>query len=136
MQEWIYRYQRNGYYLSNLSDTGYFGAESRAVLRVEPCDYSLEVSGQILNRVQCSGYRIEITDQGAAAFYDLQGQLLVQMESTHKQFKGFRLQWQPDALTICFGQMETVDNYPNCDGESDRWEEKWVTQYRVEWVMV
>ena len=74
---------------------------------------------------------MEITDRGAAKFYDLQGKLLAQMPATEKQYEGFRLQWQPDKLTVCFGQMVTVDNYPNCDGESDRWEQRWFTEHQV-----
>lgn len=132
MKEFTYRFQRDGYYLDSMGNQGDFAGQAQVRLLVEPCQYEMSIGGQVLTAVSCSGYKIDITNRGGAQFYDLQGRLLAEIPQTETEYAGFRLTWSKTALTVCFGQIETVDHYPNCDGESDRWEEKWVTYHKAE----
>jgi len=37
-------------------------------------------------------------------------------------FESVRCTLQDGKLTVCFPEYEWIDNYPHCDGESDRWD--------------
>ncbi len=131
MKEFVYRFFRYGYFLDGQKSSAPFGQETAALLVIEPQEYELKISGETLRKASCTGYRIEITNKGAARFCDYQNNLLAELAETQKEFREFDFQWSENRLRVCFGHMETVDNYPNCDGEYDRWSTRWVKEYEV-----
>ena len=131
MKEFAFRYYRNGYLMENFKNSGPFGGEDAVKLIVTPQEYELKVSGEVLRKMSCNGYGIVVTKRGAAQFFDAQERLLAEVGETPKEFREFQLEWQPDKLTVRFGHIEEVDNYPNCDGESDRWSTSWEKDYEI-----
>ena len=131
MKEILYTFCQRGLYESDAGQRVSFGAEPWLRLVIEPHEYALRVSGEVLRQSSCRGYTVEISNLGAACFYDREGTLLAQAEQTPKEYRAFQFVWQQEQLQICFGHEETVDHYPNCDGEFDRWSTSWVTERRV-----
>ena len=41
------------------------------------------------------------------------------------------LDWKQSEISVQFGSEQTIDNYPHCDGEHDRWSTKWVAEHEV-----
>ncbi len=132
MKELVFTFYRYGYFMNSLKATDAFRDESHLRLIIKPAEYELKVSGDVLTKASCKGYIIEISHKGEVCFYDYENKLLARSDETEKQFKEFGFQWSADVLTVSFGHEETVDNYPNCDGEYDRWSTEWVTDYQVE----
>ena len=131
MKEFVFCYYRNGYLMENTKNSAPFGGENTVKLIVTPQEYELKLSGEVLRKMSCKGYGIMITRQGAAKFYDAQERLLAEVGETQKDYREFQLEWQPDKLFVRFGHIEEVDNYPNCDGESDRWSTSWEKDYEI-----
>ena len=121
MKEFVYKFYRYGYFLEDASSTAPFGEEKQLCLVIEPQEYELKLSGEVLRKASCPGYRIQITDCGAVRFCDYQNNLLAELEGTERQYPEFGFEWTSDALKVSFGHVETEDRYPDCDGESDRW---------------
>ncbi len=131
MKEYVFTFQRNNYYMSSLENTASFNGETQVRLIIEPHEYELKLSDEVLRSSSCKGYTIEISNKGGVCVFDEEGNLLVKSEETQNDFREFRFEWKQDFLTLRFGHKETVDNYPNCDGESDRWDTRWFTDYEV-----
>jgi len=131
VKEYVYEFVRYGYFLKDAGQSTSFAQEPQARLIIEPQEYELKLSGEVLTKASCKGYTIEITDMGAARFFDWEGNLIASSEPTRKAFREFRFEWKQDGLRVIFGHKETQDNYPNCDGESDRWSTVWVADYGV-----
>lgn len=129
MKEVVYTFDSRGCYLPDKKAA--FENESHIRLVIKPHDFELKISDEILRSSSCKGYVIEVSRTGDTHFYDYENNLLVTASGTEKEFAEVRFSWQQDLLTLDFGHMETVDNYPNCDGEYDRWSEKWVPEYGV-----
>lgn len=131
MKEYVFNFYRYGYFLENSNNSAPFGGEKEVKLVITPQEYELKISGEVLRKVSCKGYGIVITDRGAARFYDNQEHLLAELGETQNVFKEFKLEWKPDKILVYFGHIEEVDNYPNCDGESDRWSTSWEKEYEI-----
>ena len=129
MKEIIYTFQNLGGYVP--AEAVRFQEESCLRLIIEPHDFEMKISGEVIRSSNCKGYKIEVSRQGAVRFFDYADHLLAATEETEKTFPQVRFLWKQDWLQLQFGCVETVDNYPNCDGEYDRWSEEWVTQRLV-----
>lgn len=129
MKQIVYTYQSLGGYQPD--QPAEFGADDRLKLMVEPHSYEMKLSGEVLQSSQCDGYVIEASRNGAVTFYNWENKRLTSVAQTEKEYVQIRLQWKQDGLILCFGRMHTVDYYPNCDGEYDRWGTEWVTEYAV-----
>lgn len=131
MKEFVFSYERDGYYLDNMTSSASFGGECEVRLVIKPHDYSISVSDEVLRKSECAGYIIDITNRGGAKFYDTDNSLLAEHPETESVFPEFSVVWKENKLSVCFGHTETVDHYPNCDGEHDRYSEKWITDYKI-----
>lgn len=129
MKEILYTFQTRGGYLPDTPAV--FGEETQLRLTVAPHEFELKLSGQVLRSSSFRGCGIEVSSAGAVCFRDSENVLLARLPETGRKFAEVRLIWSQDRLSLEFGQEETVDNYPNCDGEYDRWSEKWVAEYTV-----
>ena len=129
MREILYKYDNRGVYQTE-QDTA-FHDDAQMKLVAEPHDFSLALNGEVLRSTNFAGGAVTVSREGAAAFYDSEDRLLAQTEKTDRCFKKVQLVWEKDALSVRFGYVDVVDYYPNCDGESDRWGEKWVTERTV-----
>lgn len=129
MKEVVYTFDSRGCYLPDKKAV--FGTDTHIRLIIKPHDFELKISDEILRSSSCKGYIIEVSCTGDAHFYDYENNLLEKASGTEKKFAEVRFAWRQDLLQLDFGHMETVDNYPNCDGEYDRWSEEWVAEYGV-----
>lgn len=85
----------------------------------------------MLRSTSFGGCTVVVSRTGETLFYDADGSLLASVAGVEGSFSEVRLQWKSEELTIQFGHMEEVDNYPNCDGEHDRWSSRWVADRTV-----
>ncbi len=68
-----------------------------------------------------------IEAKGKVSFYGKNGALLAQdtlppMSGGRELYKEVRFEKKDGKLILSFPDYEWIDNYPNCDGESDRWD--------------
>lgn len=129
MRQILYKFHNSGMYVTE-DDTA-FGRDAQLKLVVEPHDFSLTLGGEVLRSSSCGGYEIEVTREGAAAFYAADRTLVARTEKDEGSYWQVRLVWKQAYLQVQFGQIQTVDYYPNCDGEHDRWGTEWVTERSV-----
>ena len=129
MREIIYTYNTLGTY--ETTDSTYFKNDSQIKLIIEPHDFSLKLGDETLRKTSCAGYYILVSNNGALTFYDDCNNVLDTAEKTAKTYTKVILKWSKGSITLQFGHIEEVDNYPNCDGESDRWSTEWITEYQV-----
>lgn len=129
MTEIIYTFNNRGVYLPDKKAK--FGGESRLRLIVKPHTFELKLSGEVIRSSSCPGYTIEVTRRGGVQFFSAQGELITSVDESDREYPQIELKWSQDEIQLCFGSIETVDYYPNCDGESDRWGEEWVTQREI-----
>ncbi len=129
MREIIYRFSTRGYY----ETTGYtaFGDDFRVKIVVEPHDVSVAVGGELLRKSICKGYQIEVTQKGEVIFRDMEGNELCRREEQDQIYQEICLLWRQGRISLQFGATEVIDHYPNCDGEYDRWDERWRGKYEV-----
>ena len=123
MRQILYKFNTLGAY--ETKDNTAFGSDETVQVIVEPHEFSLELSGQVLRSSSCPGCTAEVSNSGAVVFCDAENNVIGSAEGGADVYPKFRLQWKQDLITIQFGQMVEVDNYPNCDGESDRWSMEW-----------
>ena len=126
MKEYVFTYQYNGYYLENGGSTVTFGEDACVCLVVMPHQYEVEVGGRVVRSSSCDAYRIEVTPFGGVCFYDGDGKEVASFEEDDFAYPQCQLRFTPETLGVAFGHTETVDNYPHCDGEHDRWDTRWV----------
>ena len=100
-------------------------------LLVRPHDFELAVSGDVLRSSCCPALRILVSCNGEAEFFDSDNQRIAYAEKTDETYSEARIGWKTDFLTVQFGRMITIDNYPNCDGEYDRWDTVWSVERAV-----
>ena len=106
MREIIYKYNHLGSYQTE-QDTNFAG-DAELQLTVEPHNFSITVGDEVLRQTSFDGCRIVVSHNAA-----------VQMT------------WQQDVIAVQFGRTETIDYYPNCDGEYDRWGKEWIVERTV-----
>ncbi len=129
MKQILYTFHIRGGYEPD--QTTEFGSETKLKLIVEPHTYEMRISNEVISSSSCKGYSIEVSRNGEVKFYDSENQLLTSVAQTEKEYAEIRLKWKQDQLVLCFGRLQTVDYYPHCDGEYDRWGSEWVTEYAV-----
>ena len=129
MREIIYRFDSRGMYLTQ--DNTSFGNDTHLKLVAEAHAYSLALGGDTLRDTSFDGCTVVASNEGEVVFFDLDGNELGRADKTERQFEQVRLDWKQGAVSVLFGCVETVDYYPNCDGEHDRWGTEWVTQRTV-----
>ena len=129
MREIIYRFCTRGCY--ETADNTVFRDDFRVKIIVEPHDVSVTVSGDLLRKTSCKGYQIEATQKGEVIFRDMEGKELCRCEEQEQAYREIRLLWKQGELSLQFGATEFIDHYPNCDGEYDRWDERWHGKYQV-----
>lgn len=129
MKEIVYTFDRRGCYLPDRK--AIFAEETHLRLVVKPHTFEMKLSDEVIRSSSCPGYVIEASRAGEVRFFDEDGTLLASVPESPKEYAQIELSWQQDVLSLQFGCTETVDNYPNCDGESDRWSTEWITQRTV-----
>lgn len=129
MKEIVFTFDNRGGYLPNTPTA--FEAETALRLIVKPHEFELKLSGEVLRQSSCSGYILDVTRSGAVCVYDYEHTLLATAEATAADYAQVTFTWSETCLSLSFGRMETVDYYPHCDGEHDRWGTEWITQYEV-----
>lgn len=129
MKEILYRYSRLGTYQTD-ADTA-FAADVQLKLVVEPHDFSLEIGNEVLRSTSCRGYTVTVSRDGEAVFYDAQNNEVGRTDKGAGTYEKVALVWQAESLTVQFGHTETVDHYPNCDGEYDRYSTTFVVERTV-----
>lgn len=132
MKEYLYQFDRYDYFLDSMKKGDGFGGEEKVCLILAPYDYELKLSGEILNKASGKGYRAEITKGGAVSLFEEEGTLLCQIGEGEGRYAEFRVEKKEKKILILFGHTETVDHYPNCDGESDRYSIKWIAERGVQ----
>ena len=129
MKEILYKYNNSGMY-TNECDTS-FGSETQMKIIAEPHEFSISISGDVLRSSSFDGCIAVVSCDGEAAFYDNDNNLICKSDKGNCCYKEARFQWKQGSVSILFGHVETVDYYPNCDGEHDRWGEEWITDRKV-----
>lgn len=129
MKDIIYSFNNRGCYLSD--KTAVFETETYLRLIIEPHNFELKVSEDVLRKSSCAGYIIEVSRKGEVHFCDYNENPVASSDETQKEFEQVKFLWKREQLCLEFGRIVTVDYYPNCDGEYDRWGKEWVTQHTV-----
>ena len=129
MREVFYKYSTLGKYYTE--DSGVFQTDDRLQIVVEPHDFSIAIGNEILRKNSSQGYRIAVSRQGEVILRDWEGNELCSVSGQNQNFTEVRFHWRQSDISVQFGKTVTVDNYPNCDGEHDRWSEEWQVEYEV-----
>ena len=129
MREIVYKYSTLGAYHTDANTA--FGDDTQMEVVVEPHDFSIKLSGEVLRSSSCPGCTARVSRDGEVIFYDGADNVIGRVEKGEDVYPEFRLEWKQDFVTILFGRMVEVDNYPNCDGEYDRWSTAWQTRRTV-----
>ncbi len=129
MREVFYKYSNRGMYVTE--DNTSFGEDTQLKIVVEPHEFSLELSGEVIRNTSFAGGSVTVSNKGEAGFYNNEGALIAKADEGEGNYRKVLLDWKQDSLCVKFGRMVEVDNYPNCDGEHDRWSEKWETERLV-----
>ncbi len=129
MREIIYKYNSGGSYQTEQNTS--FADDSHVKLMVEPHEFSIAVGGEVLRSTSFSGCTAVVSREGEVVFYDHENNIIGREGESGGCYKEVRLIWKQDVITIQLGHIKVIDHYPNCDGEHDRWSEKWVAQRTV-----
>lgn len=129
MKEVLYKYNNSGAYFAE-SETD-FGSDTEMKLIIEPHEFSISVGGDVLRSTSFEGCTIIVSNNGKVVFYDNDNDILGNADGCNELYKEVRFVWEQDCISVLFGQTETVDYYPNCDGEYDRYGKEWVTKRLV-----
>lgn len=129
MREILYKFDARGVYLT--ADGCAFGDDTQLKLVAEPHDFSLAVGGEVLRQTAFGGCSVVVSREGEAVFYDADGSEIARADKGDGCYKEARLNWESGRVSVEFGQVKYIDNYPNCDGEHDRWDEVWKVLRRV-----
>lgn len=128
MKEIRYTYQALGGYQTH--DNTKFVSNEPMKLILEPHSFSLTLSGEVLRSSSFEGCSMIVFPAGGVVFYDHNNTEIAKADDGNKSYPEARVEWKPEQLSVQFGAVEEIDNYPNCDGESDRYDYKWVN-YRT-----
>lgn len=129
MREIIYKYDNRGLYQTD--DNTSFAGDSHIKIIVEPHDFSIAIGGEVLRSTSYDGGMVIVSCEGEVVFCDNEDNIIGRADKSEDCYAEVRLEWKQDFLSIQFGRIDTVDYYPNCDGEYDRWGKEWVTQRSV-----
>lgn len=132
MREIVYEFNTLGAY--ETKDSTVFGEDNELKIIVKPHNFSLKVGDEVLRESSESGYSIIVSSLGEAVLYDEDGKEIAKAAPGDTQYCEVRLFWNSGVFSLQFGRVETVDNYPNCDGEYDRWSEQWVKGREVSFI--
>lgn len=132
MKEFVYTFIGHDYYLDSMQKGASFEGDGAVLLVIRPHDYEFKLSGEVLNRSSGKGYRIEITPHAAVRVFDEKGAFLSEIGEGEKSYREFQIQKAEEKIEVLFGHTETVDHYPNCDGEFDRYSTRWILERGVE----
>lgn len=113
MKEYVYGCVRGIYCMENLECSAAFGENEQVKLIIKP---------------DAIEYIIELTVKGGARFYDCKMNLLFEAAETEEAYEEFYFSMMNNKPNIFFGYTETIDYYPHCDGEHDRWGSKYVKE--------
>lgn len=127
MREILYKYQTA--YVTQ--DSTLFGEDTCLRLTVEPHDFSLTLGGDTLRSTAFPGCVAVVSNAGAVTFYDASGAVIAAVDGGDATYPEVRFSWKEDKGAIQFGELEVIDHYPNCDGEHDRWSERWAARRTV-----
>ncbi len=129
MKEVLYKYNNSGAYFTE-SET-VFGNDTEMKLIIEPHKFSISVGGDVLRNTSFDGCTIIVSNSGEVVFYDNDNNILGKTDGCDELYKEVKFVWEQDCISVLFGQTETVDYYPNCDGEYDRYGKEWITNRLV-----
>ena len=126
MREIVYQFNSRGTY--ETADSTLFGGEDQLRLVATPHAFSLAIGNEVLRDTSFGGCAVTVSRDGEVIFCDTDGNELGRAEKGDCTYQHARLAWKQDRLSVLFGCYETVDHYPDCDGEHDRWSTRWVTE--------
>ncbi len=129
MKEIVYDFDRRGGYLSD--EAAVFGEQTHLRLIIKPHEFELKLSGEVLRSSSCKGYIIETSSNAEVNFYDANAEFIAKSAGVDRSFSQVEFSMKENLLRLSFGRFVTVDNYPNCDGEYDRWSTEWSSEYEV-----
>lgn len=129
MREIVYQFNSRGTY--ETADSTSFADETQCKLVAEPHDFSFSIGGEVLRKTSLEGCEAVVLREGGVVFCTLGGNELGRADACGQTFAQVRMEWKPGFVTVLFGSVETVDYYPNCDGEHDRWGTEWVSRRTV-----
>ena len=131
MKEWKYTFVRYDYFLDSMKKGASFDGEDAVCLLLLPYDYEMKLSDEVLNQSSCKGYRLKITNRGGVSISDWESKPLCEVSEGERTFSEFQIEKKGEILFVLFGHTETVDHYPNCDGEFDRYSTDWICDFKV-----
>lgn len=130
MREIIYEYHNRGVY--ETSDNTVFGEDKELKIILKPHQFSIEISNEVLRKSSCDGYEIIVSNNGEAVFYNSEGNVIAKIEESNENYKEVRVFFKNNTFSIQFGFVDIVDHYPNCDGEYDRYSERWTPERKID----
>lgn len=122
MREILYKYHNRGMY--ETEDNTCFAGEIQVKIIAEPHDFSLKIGEDVLRSTAFGGCMAVVSDAGEVVFYDNKDNELGRAERSEESYEEVRFEWKENTVIIQFGRTVLVDNYPNCDGEYDRWDKR------------
>ncbi len=129
MKEIIYKYNNRGLYQTE-QDTS-FNEYTYIKITVEPHQFSMAIGNEVLRSTSFDGCIAIVSCEGEVTFYDNKNNIIAKTDKSERCFEKVNLKWETNMISIQFGHISTVDYYPNCDGEFDRWGQEWVTEREV-----
>lgn len=130
MRETVFSFANRGCYVP--VEAVAFGNDDKMRFVIEPHNFELKISEDVLRKSCCDGYTIDISNKGGVEIFDSQNSLVFAQGGTDKEYKQAKFNWEQDKLSVIFGNTVEIDNYPNCDGEHDRWSTSWVAEHQVD----
>lgn len=130
MREIICEYNNCSMYKT--SGDSVFGNDKQLKIIIKPHKFSIAIGDEVLRDTSCDGYEIIVSNEGAAAFYDKESNLICEVEKSNASYKEVRIYFENNTVSLQFGFLDVIDHYPNCDGEYDRWDRRWIPERKVE----
>lgn len=88
--------------------------------------YGLDEDPAVRLVMEEEGYSIQAEADGSVRVYGPQNGLLGAVGPCGGPYRQVSATLEPQTLKVWFLHRETVDHYPDCDGEYDRWSERLV----------
>ena len=129
MREIIYKYNPRGLYQTE--DNTSFSNDSHLKIIVQAHNFSLAIGGETLSSSSFGGCVAIVSNKGDVVFFDNESNIIAKVSEDDRSYREVRVDWEQNFISILFGFVDVVDNYPNCDGEYDRWDKVWVTERSV-----
>lgn len=128
MKEVVYKYSNLGRYYTE--DTTAFDEEREMKFLVEPHDFGISIGGETLRKSSFEGCVILLSDEGEVSFF-VNSREIGKAEKGEGRYEEAIFLWNKESIEVQFGMTATVDNYPNCDGEFDRYTTQWLARRTV-----